>query len=97
MNFATMILSQRIVEALGWTLFHSLWQGALAALGFAVILYFSRRSSSRMRYGLGLAVLALMLLVSVLTFWNHYNAAGPDAIAHAPGADRGGRRFAARG
>jgi beta-lactamase regulating signal transducer with metallopeptidase domain len=84
MNFAILILPQQIVEALGWTLFHSLWQGALAALGFAVILYFSRRTSSRMRYGLGLAVLALMLLASVLTFWNHYRAFDPGAIAPRP-------------
>ena len=73
MNFAAMILPQRIVEALGWTLFHALWQGALAALGFAVVLYFSRRTSSRLRYGLGLGVLALVLLLSGLTFWNHYS------------------------
>ena len=85
MNLAILILPQQTVEALGWTLFHSLWQGALAALGFAVILYFSRRTSSRMRYGLGLAVLALMLLASVLTFRNHYNAPGSDATALMPG------------
>jgi bla regulator protein BlaR1 len=84
MNFATMILPQQIVEALGWTLFHSLWQGALAALAFAVVLYFSRRSSARLRYGLGLAILALMLLVSILTFRNHYNAAGNDGAAPRP-------------
>ncbi len=84
MNIATMILPQRMVEALGWTLFHSLWQGALAALAFAVILYFSRRASARTRYGLGLAVLALMLLISVLTFRNHYRAAGPAAAPGLP-------------
>jgi beta-lactamase regulating signal transducer with metallopeptidase domain len=85
MNLAILILPQQTVEALGWTLFHSLWQGALAALGFAVILYFTRRTSSRMRYGLGLAVLALMLLVSVLTFRNHYIAPGSDAAVLMPG------------
>src|SRR5512136_291561 len=79
MNFAAMILPQRVVAALGWTLFHSLWQGALAALGFAVVLYFSRRSGARLRYGLGLAALALLVLVSALTFWNQYAAGGPSA------------------
>jgi bla regulator protein blaR1 len=85
MNFATMILPQQTVEALGWTLFHSLWQGALAALAFAVVLYFSRRSSARLRYGLGLAVLALMVLASVLTFRNHYSSADAGAARLAPG------------
>jgi bla regulator protein BlaR1 len=76
MNFAAMILPQRIVEALGWTLFHSLWQGALAALGFALVLYFSRRNSARVRYALGLATLLLVLVASLATFRNHYAAFG---------------------
>lgn len=88
MNLATWLLPQRIVEALGWTLFHSLWQGALAALGFAAVLFFSRRSGARLRYGLGLAALALVVLMSGLTFWSHYAsgaAAGP-AVQAGPAA-----------
>jgi bla regulator protein BlaR1 len=84
MNFAAMILPQRMIEALGWTLFHALWQGVLAALGFAVALYFTRRGSARLRYGLGLAALALILLLSLSTFWNHYAAAAPAAALGAP-------------
>lgn len=81
MNIAAILLPHRIIEALGWTLFHSLWQGALAALGFAAVLYFSRRYSARVRYGLGLATLALVLLMSGLTFWNHYSGSGPAGSA----------------
>lgn len=81
MNIAAILLPQRMVEALGWTLFHALWQGALAALGFAAVLYFSRRYSARLRYGLGLATLALVLLMSGLTFWNHYSGSGPAGSA----------------
>ncbi len=84
MNFAALLLPERMVEALGWTLFHALWQGALAALGFAVVLYFTRRTGARLRYGLGLAALALTLLMAALTFWNHYAAAGPAVAAVAP-------------
>lgn len=84
MNIAALLLPQNIVVALGWTLFHSLWQGALIALGFAVVLYFSRRCSARARYAMGLAALALVLLVSLVTFWNHFDS-GPanDAAAAA--------------
>ncbi len=74
MNFAANILPENVVNALGWTLLHSLWQGALAALGFALFLYLSRRASARARYAMGLAVLALVLLASVATFWNHFSA-----------------------
>jgi beta-lactamase regulating signal transducer with metallopeptidase domain len=77
MNFAAQLFSQRIVAALGWTLFHSLWQGALAALGFALILYFSRRGSARARYALGLVTLLLVLAASVATFRSHYAQFGP--------------------
>jgi beta-lactamase regulating signal transducer with metallopeptidase domain len=83
-NFAAMILPQRMIEALGWTLFHALWQGALAALGLAVVLYFTRRTSARLRYGLGLAALALILLLSLSTFWNHYAGAAPAGTVGAP-------------
>jgi len=81
MNIAAILLPHRIIEALGWTLFHALWQGALAALGFAAVLYFFRRYSARVRYGLGLATLALVLLMSGLTFWNHYSGSGPAGSA----------------
>jgi len=87
MNIAGMMFSQRIVNALGWTLFHSLWQGALAALGFALILYFTRAYSARARYWLGLITLALILIMSGVTFWNHYSAPGapqPESIAVRP-------------
>jgi len=50
MNFATVLLPGRVVDALGWTLFHSLWQGALAALAFALVLYLTRQYSARVRY-----------------------------------------------
>ncbi|MBN2346904.1 MAG: M48 family metalloprotease [Candidatus Aminicenantes bacterium] len=89
MNLATQLFSERIVAALGWTLFHSLWQGALAALAFAVLLYFTRRASARLRYGLGLLVLALTLLLSLLTFRTHYSAFGAvPTIELAGSADR---------
>lgn len=89
MNFAASLLPETVVAALGWTLVHSLWQGALAALGFAVILYFSRRASASARYAMGLAVLVLVLLGSAVTFWNHYAApaaAGPAALVATGGA-----------
>jgi beta-lactamase regulating signal transducer with metallopeptidase domain len=87
MNFAANILPASVVNALGWTLLHSLWQGALAALGFALFLYLSRRASARARYAMGLAVLALVLLASLATFWNHFSvpaAGGAPVVSAAP-------------
>ena len=72
MNFATVLLPGRVVDALGWTLFHSLWQGALAALAFALVLYLTRQYSARVRYALGLMALLLVLAASVITFFSYY-------------------------
>ena len=72
MNFATALLPGRIVDALGWTLFHSLWQGALAALAFALVLYLTRQYSARVRYALGLMALLLALAASIITFLSYY-------------------------
>ncbi len=95
MSFAANILPDHVVNALGWALLHSLWQGALAALGFALFLYLSRRASARARYAMGLAVLALVLLASLATFWNHFSApTGPGtpivSAAAAPDVAAGG-------
>lgn len=62
-------ISPRIVRALGWTLLHSLWQGALLALGLALVLLTARRASARARYASGIMLLALMVAVSGFTFW----------------------------
>src|SRR5260370_13306327 len=53
-------------QALGWTLFHSLWQGAMVALAMAAALLVLR--SSRLRYAVACLGLAAMLASFALTF-----------------------------
>ena len=62
-------LSQEFINAIGWTLIHSIWQGAIIALGFGVLLWILHRHSARLRYLSALSALLLMLVVSVLTFF----------------------------
>ena len=52
------LLSPRLVEALGWTLLHSLWQGAALALLLAVVLIALRSYSARARYTVAVGLLA---------------------------------------
>ncbi|QJD78578.1 M56 family metallopeptidase [Spirosoma rhododendri] len=68
-------LNSPVVRALGWTLLHAVWQGFALVLPTAVTLYLLRRGSSNARYRLGLAVLAVQLLVSVATFAWYYQPA----------------------
>ena len=60
-----------VLETLGWTLLHSLWQGALIAfiLFFALLLV----KRSHVRYVLSCAALLLMVLFPVVTFGMLYD------------------------
>ncbi|RMG22882.1 MAG: hypothetical protein D6730_15620 [Bacteroidetes bacterium] len=71
------------VEALGWTLLHSLWQGAVVMLILAGVLSLTRRRSAHLRYGFGIAALLLMLLWSSTTFLSYYQQAEAGMLAPA--------------
>jgi bla regulator protein BlaR1 len=51
MTLLDLIVKTRVSEALGWTLFHSLWEGALIAAVFGTLLFAVR--SPRIRYAAG--------------------------------------------
>ncbi len=57
-----------LVECLGWTLVHFLWQGAAIALLLAVGLRLLRRGPSSHRYLAGCAALLLMVIAPGITF-----------------------------
>jgi GWxTD domain-containing protein len=55
-------------HALGWTLVHSLWEGAIVAAMLAAVLWTVDSRSSRLRYGLSTGALALLPLAFAFTF-----------------------------
>ena len=57
------LLSQGIVERLGWTLVHFVWQAAAVALLLALLLRLLRRTGANLRYIV--ACLALVLMVAL--------------------------------
>jgi GWxTD domain-containing protein len=65
MKLLDLITRTPVSEALGWTLFHSLWQGAAVAAAFAMLLALVR--SPRIRYAAGCAALLAMLASFVIT------------------------------
>jgi beta-lactamase regulating signal transducer with metallopeptidase domain len=78
------------VRALGWTLIHTLWQGALVALGYALFRFLARGRDVRLRYAGGLAALLLMLVLPALTLaglWSEAGGASVGAAASAAPAD----------
>jgi beta-lactamase regulating signal transducer with metallopeptidase domain len=59
-------ISPELLQALGWTLLHFVWQGAGLAALFAVGNTICRRASTR--YGLAVITLVLMMAAPVITF-----------------------------
>ncbi|MHC4167800.1 MAG: M56 family metallopeptidase, partial [Planctomycetota bacterium] len=61
------ILSQEIVQRLGWTLLHFVWQAAAVALLLAVLLAILRKASANLRYTIACLALGLIVLLPVVT------------------------------
>ena len=77
MNFIYSLLSERVVEALGWTFVHSLWQGALIALLLGIFMIATHKFTSTTRYFIAVTALVFMLCCSIFTFIRSYKNAQP--------------------
>ena len=71
------ILTPALVDAIGWTLLHTLWQGALFALLLGLVLILLRAYSPQARYLISIAFLLGFVVCTGLTFSRMY--AGPVA------------------
>ena len=70
------LLSPRLTGALGWTLLHSLWQGAAFALLLGVVLVALRSYSAQARYAISVGLLGGFFLTAGTTFYVQWGAAG---------------------
>jgi len=61
------VFAQQIVEKLGWTLLHFVWQGAIVALALAALLRILRKSSPNLRYLAACGALVMIVLLPVIT------------------------------
>jgi protein involved in polysaccharide export with SLBB domain/beta-lactamase regulating signal transducer with metallopeptidase domain len=68
MNVVNWLTDQSLIERLGWTLMHSLWQGVVFAALLAVILRAMRSAPVSMRYTTACAAMALMVFAAAATF-----------------------------
>jgi beta-lactamase regulating signal transducer with metallopeptidase domain len=69
------VLSPALVQALGYALLHSLWQGGVLALLLAGALPLLRRQRAEVRYAASAGALAGLVLVVGLTFGLYYQRA----------------------
>ncbi len=69
MSFIQGILSEKLINALGWTILHSLWQVLLTGGLLFLLLLFLRDQNAVVRYNLSVFSLVCILGLSVLTFY----------------------------
>ena len=67
MTAQTILALRPLLDAAGWALVHSLWQGALVAALYACFSALAARSGANVRYAGGVAALALVLLLPCAT------------------------------
>ena len=66
MNALVAIMNHPLLRQVGWTLLHSLWQGALVGVVFFAFRFALRRRSANMRYLAGCLCLVLLGLHAVI-------------------------------
>jgi len=74
MNQIAEFIGRDWITALGWALFHSLWQATLVALIMAGLLLLMRRFTARTRYVVGIMALVLVVMISLLSFNQAYSS-----------------------
>jgi membrane-bound metal-dependent hydrolase YbcI (DUF457 family) len=60
------VFSPELIHALGWTLVHSLWQGALFAVALGLLLVLLRKFSARARHNVAIGMFCAFLLTASL-------------------------------
>jgi bla regulator protein BlaR1 len=83
MSWLEQLLPPALVRALGWTLVHSLWQGAVVALALAGLLLLLRRHRATVRYNVSAVALVVLLSLAAVTFARYYYAVRPTQT-HSP-------------
>jgi beta-lactamase regulating signal transducer with metallopeptidase domain/predicted nucleic acid-binding Zn-ribbon protein len=61
-------IAREMIQALSWTLIHSLWQGVLLSVIAATIIFSTRDTSSQVRYNLLLGALLVFIVAVATTF-----------------------------
>ncbi|GAB3873025.1 hypothetical protein GCM10028824_24110 [Hymenobacter segetis] len=78
-------VSPALTRALGWTLLHSLWQGALVAAVLAGALLLLRRQRAEVRYAASAGALGVVVALAGITFGLYFNSSPAQGILLSPG------------
>ena len=71
-NFINSFLPPDVVEAFGWMILHSLWQGAVISVILGLMMILTRKFSAKSRYFIAIVAMLFMPVASVYTFFRYY-------------------------
>ena len=74
MNFIYQLIPHEIIKAIGWTIFHSVWQGIVIAIILGALLLLTSKKSARLRYNISVAAMFLFFFISLGTFLHFYES-----------------------
>ncbi|MCL6098949.1 MAG: M56 family metallopeptidase [Bacteroidetes bacterium] len=74
MNFVYQLLPHEIIKAIGWTIFHSVWQGIVIAIILGALLLLTSKKSARLRYNISVAAMFIFFFISLSTFLRVYES-----------------------
>ncbi len=72
MNFINSFLPSNVVEAFGWMILHSLWQGAIISVILGLMMIATRKFSAKSRYFIAIVAMLFMPGTAIYTFVRHY-------------------------
>ncbi|PYT05048.1 MAG: hypothetical protein DMF60_13250 [Acidobacteria bacterium] len=81
MNGLETLLGKPIFQALGWTLIHFIWEGALIAILYASVGVLLRRSTANVRYAAGCIAMLMMLIAPAVTIFVVTRVQGPSLFS----------------
>ncbi|MFA9388354.1 MAG: M56 family metallopeptidase [Prolixibacteraceae bacterium] len=74
------LFSSEFIEAIGWTIVHSIWQGVIVAIVLAILLLFMRRNSAQLKYIISFFALLIIIGWSGITFANAFSYAKEKSV-----------------
>lgn len=69
------IFSEELIQAIGWTMIHSLWQGFAVAILMGIVMIGLQKKSSKVRHEFAFFSLFLIFIISLSTFIYLYDSA----------------------
>ena len=79
-SFWTPYISDHTINAICWTLIHSIWIGLAVALLSGLVITFTSKSSAALRYRLLCGILLLFVASAGITFYLEMQSAGTEQL-----------------